>query len=266
MSNRRLKWLLAVIVAALTIGTIQSAAQVSTTTGMMYIRRIGQTLLFSPDATYDIGASGATRPRNVFISGQLTAGNGVNAGGNVQVPAASIMYWTGRTLMSSPADGLVLLQNTAQNNFTRLQFGGTTSSFPAIKVSSNTFQMRLADDSAFTTVVAATYDASGGAYKVNNNVIVSSTAPTISSGFGTSPSIVANNGTGAFTVNVGTGGVATSGVIGLPTATTGWNCFVIDRTTNVVTRETATTTTTATLTAASAWAASDILQVSCFGY
>jgi hypothetical protein len=95
---------------------------------------------------------------------------------------------------------------------------------------------------------------------------MSATAPTISSGFGTSPSIASNNGTSSFRVNVGTGGVATSGVIGLPAATTGWNCFVQDMTNNTVTRMTASTTTTATFTAAAAWAASDILSVSCFGY
>lgn len=95
---------------------------------------------------------------------------------------------------------------------------------------------------------------------------ISNTAPTISSGFGTSPSIVANNGTAAFTLNVGTGGTATTGVIGLPASNTGWNCFATDRNSNIVTRETATTTNSATLTAASAWTASDILQVSCFGY
>jgi hypothetical protein len=104
----------------------------------------------------------------------------------------------------------------------------------------------------------------------------SSTAPTISSGFGTSPSVSANNGTPAFRVNVGTGGVATSGVIGLPAATTGWNCFCTDITTNSTgvfsCKQTASSTTTATVgnfsdvAVATAWTASDILAVSCFAY
>lgn len=97
--------------------------------------------------------------------------------------------------------------------------------------------------------------------------LISGAAPTVSSGFGTSPAIPNNNGAASFTVDVGTGGVATSGILNLgATASTGWNCFVIDRTTNIVTRETATTTTTATLTAASAWGANDILQVTCFAF
>jgi len=106
------------------------------------------------------------------------------------------------------------------------------------------------------------------------NLLISATAPTISSGFGTSPSIATNNGTAAFTVNVGTGGTATSGVIGLPTATNGWNCFCTDITTNSSTvfacKQTASSTSSATIgnfntsAAAAAWVASDILSVSCF--
>lgn len=86
-------------------------------------------------------------------------------------------------------------------------------------------------------------------------------APTISSGFGTSPSIVAGSTAFAFRVNVGTGGAATSGVIGMPTAVNGWQAIVQDMTNNVATRVTATTTNSITITAATAWTASDILVV-----
>lgn len=97
----------------------------------------------------------------------------------------------------------------------------------------------------------------------------------ISAGFGTSPSIVNSNGTSAFTVNVGTGGVATSGTVGMPAATTGWACSVTDVTnpddSNTV--QTGGTTTTVivknysrTTGAAAAWAASDVLRLSCMAY
>ena len=148
-----------------------------------------------------------------------------------------------------------------------LQFGGTTSAFPALKRNGTRLDVRLADDSGDGSVAASTFIAVTNLTNgTSGRVFVHMGAPTISSGFGTTPSIVASNGTASFTINVGTGGVATSGLIGLRAATTGWNCFATDPTTNIVTRETATTTTTATLTAASAWAASDILQVSCFAY
>lgn len=102
-------------------------------------------------------------------------------------------------------------------------------------------------------------------------LFLSTTTPTLVSGvasgsWGTSPSVVASNGVGAFTIDVGSGGSATTGQITLPTATTGWNCFAIDRTTNIVTRQTSTTTTVVTLTGASAWGANNVLQVSCFAY
>lgn len=108
------------------------------------------------------------------------------------------------------------------------------------------------------------------------NLLISNAAPTISSGFGTSPIVTANNGTAAFRINVGTGGTATSGVIGLPAAATGWNCFCTDITTKSSTvfmcKQTADTTTTATIGnfttagAAGAWVASNVLAVSCFSF
>lgn len=105
------------------------------------------------------------------------------------------------------------------------------------------------------------------AYQVNGKLLCASAAPTISSGFGTSPSIVSSNGSCTFRVNVGTGGAATSGVVALgATAATGWNCLVIDTTNNTVTRQTADTTTTSTVTAAAAWAASDVLIYQCEAY
>lgn len=95
---------------------------------------------------------------------------------------------------------------------------------------------------------------------VANSLVM--TAPTIQGGtFGTSPVVVAGSTAFSMRINVGTGGVATSGVIVVPAAPNGWNCPVVDMTTNVVTRETASTTTTITVTAASAWAASDILMI-----
>jgi hypothetical protein len=117
----------------------------------------------------------------------------------------------------------------------------------------------------------------GTPFTIQSKPIISGSTPTISSGFGTSPSVTAGTSTAAFRVNVGTGGSATSGVIALnTTATTGWNCFCTDVTTASATvnqcKQTATSTTTATIGnfntsgVAAAWVASDIIAVSCFGY
>lgn len=113
-------------------------------------------------------------------------------------------------------------------------------------------------------------------FYVNGKLMISSTAPTISSGFGTTPSITAGTSPEAFRLNVGTGGTASSGVIGLPAASVGWNCFCDDITTSSTTVETCHTTgstsTSATIAnhnnsgAAAPWVASDILAVSCHPY
>lgn len=44
-------------------------------------------------------------------------------------------------------DGVMLVQNSSSTDFSLIQFGGTTASFPAIKRSGNALQIRLADDS-----------------------------------------------------------------------------------------------------------------------
>jgi hypothetical protein len=130
-------------------------------------------LLASIDDSYDIGASGASRPKNVFIAGFLQAGT------------SQVIGFRDRSYLKSPLDGVMTLVNTAEIDFNRLQFGGTTNLFPAIKRSTTYLQARLADDSAFApiqgklttdtaytaTVVAATgyitiYDSTGTAYRV----------------------------------------------------------------------------------------------------
>ncbi len=110
-------------------------------------------------------------------------------------------------------------------------------------------------------------------------LVDSATAPSVASGFGTTPSIAANNGTAAFLVTVGSGGSDSSGVLTLPAAATGWNCFVENRTAvlgnvaNARTVQIGTTTTTVTLEnqtvstgAALAWTAADSLAVACRAY
>ena len=84
-----------------------------------------------------------------------------------------------------------------------------------------------------------------------SQILFSTAAPDISSGFGTSPGVVTNNGTASFTIDIGTGGAAKNGVIGLPAAVNGWNVYCEDissfSTTVFRTRQTGTTTTSATI-------------------
>lgn len=126
------------------------------------------------------------------------------------------------------------------------------------------------------TAPSVSIASAGSALQLGGRTHWVNTAPTISSGFGTSPSIAAGISSAAFSINVGTGGTATSGVIGLPTATTGWHCTCTDITTQSSTvflcKQKASSTTSATIAnyntagAEAAWVASNILHVTCTAF
>ena len=128
--------------------------------------------LANVDNTYDIGAPGANRPRSIYAATSIEA-----------APAAYI-GWNGRAALYSDAANNIRLYGWGAS-IGLLQFGGTTSSFPALKRSSTTLQARLADDSAFasvqgklttdtaytagdptTTGYLVVYDSTGTAYKI----------------------------------------------------------------------------------------------------
>jgi hypothetical protein len=119
---------------------------------------------------------------------------------------------------------------------------------------------------------------SGGGIAIGSTptLLISGTAPTVSSGFGTGASVTASNGTSAFRINVGTSNTGT-GTIGMPTAANGWNCHITDLTnqgTNQMeTLETGSSGTTSVVVqnynssgGLHAWVDSDVLAVSCFAY
>jgi hypothetical protein len=95
------------------------------------------------DNTYDIGASGANRPRDVYVANSITAGSSVNCG------SGDGFVITSRAIIRSFSNGTIQISNAASNDFSRLQFGGTTSSFPALKRNAAALETKLADDSAY---------------------------------------------------------------------------------------------------------------------
>lgn len=108
---------------------------------------------------------------------------------------------------------------------------------------------------------------------VTGNTLVSATAPTIASGFGTSPVITAN-GTASFTVNVGAGGTASTGTLTFPAMSTAPNCSISNpmAAAGTFTQQSAQTTTSVTFTNYTsatltpvAWPASYVLRVICLG-
>lgn len=93
--------------------------------------------------------------------GALTIGNSLVASGSATIGASNSYIFSGRSSMNSSTNGDINLFNNAQNGFGRLNFGGTSSSFPALLRSSANLIVRLADNSANTDleVLDEAYDA-----------------------------------------------------------------------------------------------------------
>jgi hypothetical protein len=295
-------------------GSTNSASFVGTTTGANYINFQSTTgLAYLGIEASSAGSifSGSSAYATVLQAGPATAldlgsNNSIHAildsAGTFSVPLGIINTPIGATTPTTGAFTTLSASSTVSGTgfSTYLAsppaIGGTTASTGRFTTVTSTIATGTAPFTVASTTNVANLNASslGGATfaapgaiggttastgkfttLTETALLISNAAPTISSGFGTTPSISSNNGTAAFRVNVGTGGTATSGVIGLPAATTGWNCWANDITTNAsfVVGQTASTTTTATLAnysrttgASIAWTASDILAVSCFAY
>jgi len=146
------------------------------------------TLTVTPNAT-SIMFGGAACIRLEGVRLALATGGtdrfGISGGGDVSINTSNTFSWLQRGNISWSADGVMLLRDNASTAFDRLQFGGTTTSFPALKRSSTVLQARLANDSDFCPLqgqlrihqnaVAETpaathtmtlFDAAGTAYKV----------------------------------------------------------------------------------------------------
>lgn len=220
--------------------------------------------------------SGGGANTQLRIRGDLAA---VNAFDIFGVTAGS-----GPILRADGADTNIPVSISSKgNSFISLQTElGAVEQVRVLDTASATRQLTLTGSNGGNPIVGSTAGnvafSSPIANNTSGNVLIGLAAPTISSGFGTSPSIASNNGPTTFRLNVGTGGTATGGVIGLPTATNGWNCqFSIfnPTATNLLSQNvmTASSTTTVTITneltstgIATAWPASTVLIGSCFSY
>jgi hypothetical protein len=144
--------------------------------------------LFASSGPMAFHTASVTNALSIAQNGSSTfsVGIAITGSGGLRFPATGYgPFWATSTTFNNRADGVLTISNFAENDFGRLQFGGTTASFPAIKRSTTYLQARLADDSAFApiqgklttdtaytgTVVAATgyitiYDSTGTAYRV----------------------------------------------------------------------------------------------------
>jgi hypothetical protein len=85
----------------------------------------------------------------------LSTGGTVGFGGPTG-QSTTLVGWTGNCFMRpiNASAGVLTLLNAALDGFNRLQFGGTTTSFPALKRDTTSLQVRLADDSAYSVLDA----------------------------------------------------------------------------------------------------------------
>lgn len=108
--------------------------------------------------TIVFSTNGAERARfdaaNLNVTGNIlnTGGFDITSSNNLNTASGGKIQWSSRSALTSPSDGIIRLTNQASTDFTRLQFGGTTSSFPSLKRSSTGLDVRLADDSDFAPV------------------------------------------------------------------------------------------------------------------
>jgi hypothetical protein len=246
------------------IGRIQAS-------GWDSVRRVAAAIQFHADAEWFTGGDTTDAPAR--ISFWTIPDGSASLFERLRITNAGQILTGGATQVTSAGAGdLVLPNNTGE---LRAVNAAGTDTYPLIGSNASN-QVSIASGGAVTVL--------GGALSIPGDVtqdavlLISSTAPTVASGFGASPS-VAGARTAAFTVDVGTGGVATGGVLTMPTATTGWNCHVENRTAVAAnaadqrTVQTATTTTSVTVQnqtistgAALAWTASDVLAFLCMAY
>lgn len=129
-------------------------------------------LVFATDDTYDIGASGATRPRNLYLGTSLQVGTNPATVGAFRAAAGFQFQYRNNANSANlvalksnvtSTDDLLLGNSSSilEIDSTRVTFGGQTSSFPAWKRVNHYFEARLADDSAFTKVVATDFVTGG---------------------------------------------------------------------------------------------------------
>lgn len=139
---------------------------------------------FQTDGTsrLTISAGGSVTAAGTLIGGPIQSNS------HVRVAAVSqLEFGSGGSRISNQSSGVLTLHDSALSDFGRLQFGGTTSSFPALKRSSTTLQVRLADDSADAPLSASTgtfsgsvacagLTSTGAAINTNNAIVLSSNA------------------------------------------------------------------------------------------
>ncbi|HYB97513.1 MAG TPA: hypothetical protein VEC57_00070 [Candidatus Limnocylindrales bacterium] len=132
-----------------TTGTLiqNSAVTVADTTGAMAWDSGQNALLTAASGRSLILQSGGVTALTLDSSQNATFAGEVRGAGNIYIT-------TGSTRLSAAADGVLRISNAAATDFSRLQFGGTSASFPALKRLSAALQVITADDGGYAELHA----------------------------------------------------------------------------------------------------------------
>jgi hypothetical protein len=129
--------------------------------------------------------SGGGTARTLELQVDGTTFLGASTGGTVRfgsqtTQSTTLIGWVGNCYMRpvNAAAGVLTLLNNALDGFNRLQFGGVTSSFPALKRDSTTLQVRLADDSAFAPLACGALTLNGNLDASTRDIVTDTTTGT----------------------------------------------------------------------------------------
>lgn len=183
----------------------------------------------------------------------------------------TIAFTGGTKINGQSTDGWLQITNNANNGFNRVIMGPATVNgfaFYAVNAGILRFFDGAFPGSPIDTVAKTVYAEAGinlNTFQGTSLVTLSSTRPTIASGFGSTGVVSGNSGAVVFRVVTG---ADTTGVLTMsPAATIGWGCTIDDLTTsNLTSRQSAFTTTSVTFTTTAAWTASDVLLIKCAAF
>ena len=136
---------------ALVLGTSDAAALGSTTKmwSDLFLASGGVINFNNGNVTLTHSAGLLTLNTDFDVNGHITLN------GYARIGATDAFFWNTRSVLESPADGVIMMLNIAETGFTRLNLGGTTTSFPALGRNAANLIAKLADGSASTDLEVA---------------------------------------------------------------------------------------------------------------
>ena len=130
-----------------------SAAQTGTATGI-FLNATETALNGMAHNLLDLQVGGVSKFK-VDNTGFLTTSSAIIINGYISLPSNASISFSGQSQIFNSSDGVIRLTNDAGTSFNRLQFGGTTNAFPAIKRNGAGIEFRLADDSGHASITAS---------------------------------------------------------------------------------------------------------------